>query len=197
MFIKASNDVLSRTCINLSRKITRIEYLNLGEVPSSGKGYALLYDRLLSRMPIEQKKEHITKLNKFVVVIYDDLNDENIGYTYPYVANRIALISMRAGIYTMEHELGHLALAGHEKEYSNKVNSGPRIAHAYSCGNYRSIMNENSSEGMLSGFYSDPNTLSGRQKCGDKIYANNSEQLRRWRGFLIRKIELQRKIRDL
>lgn len=188
-FVHGSEEVIKNSCLPIERVVDEINFMTIDKVPTNGKEYSILYDKILNKMVDSKKIDMLMDPSRVMVVLFDKLSDDIVGQTYPYATNKIALVSSPAGAYIMEHELGHLSLAGHELSESNK-NDGPQIAHGYHCGRYRSLMNQNVSDGKLSPFYSDPKITAAGEPCGNIETANNTEQLRRWSKFLLKKIEI-------
>lgn len=188
-FVTAANNVLHNSCIPIRRNIDKIMYVSLDNNMQTEKDYTSLYQNIIGNMPLDDKKDMIKNPSKVIVVLINKLPDNSTGHTFPHTINKIAAISMDASIFTMEHELGHLALAGHEEGYGTD-DYNPAIAHGYKCGPYRSIMNENLSDGKLAPFYSSPEISVNGESCGNVHNANNAEQLRRWSRLLKRKMEI-------
>lgn len=188
-FVHGSDEVMKNSCLPIKRVLAEIKFMPIDKSPANGKEYSVLYDKILNSMTDDKKLDMLMDPSRVIVVLLDKLTGDIIGQTYPYSTNKMALVSLSTKAYVMEHELGHLSLADHELSESNK-NSGPQIAHGYHCGKYRSLMNENVSDGVLAPFYSDPKITAAGEPCGNIETANNTEQLRRWSKLLRRKLEV-------
>jgi hypothetical protein len=188
-FVHGSDEVMKNSCLPIKRVVDEVSFMTIDKAPTNGKEYSILYDKILNKMTNNKKLNMLMDPSRVMVVLFDKLTDDIVGQTYPYVTNKMALVSSSAAAYIMEHELGHLSLADHELSESNK-NDGPQIAHGYHCGRYRSLMNQNVSDGELSPFYSTPQITAAGEPCGNIETANNTEQLRRWSKLLRRKVEI-------
>ncbi|MBM7038225.1 hypothetical protein [Vibrio ulleungensis] len=186
-----ANSTLENSCINLQRRLDTVYYEDLQNIPQQGTEYALKHDELIWKMDSKKRELFITNPTKYIVAIYKQLPGDVIGYTHAAHASRFVVLSYEANNFALEHELGHLALAGHESNDEPRLFGGSaKIAHAYRCGNVRSIMNEDRSSGDLAPFYSSPNIRFKNESCGLLNDANNTEQLIRWTRLLEANIDL-------
>ncbi|EII5415913.1 hypothetical protein QPB21_004023 [Vibrio alginolyticus] len=193
--VATSNQVLQRSCIPIERLLTSVTFVDNAFTPHSAKEFSLLYDRLINNLSDQEKQEHLGSLTDFIVVVVKTLPSEYKGYTYPGDVARMAAITLNGNQYVLEHELGHLAMAGHEKGGLQWFQSAQSQAHAYHCGPYRTVMNENLKDGFVIGLYSNPDISIGGQQCGVQNEANNSEVLRQWVTFTQEKQKLLEKVR--
>ncbi|QSV17262.1 hypothetical protein [Photobacterium ganghwense] len=193
--VLTSNQVLQRSCISIERLLTSVTFVDNAFTPYSAKEFSLLYDRLISNLSNQEKQEHLESLTDFIVVVVKTLPSEYKGYTYPEVVARMAAITLNGNPYVLEHELGHLAMAGHQRGGLEWFQAAQSQAHAYHCGPYRTVMNENLKNGFVIGLYSNPDISIGGQPCGVQNEANNSEVLRQWAAFTQAKQKLLEKVR--
>lgn len=194
-FVATSNQTLQTSCIPVERRLTNITFIDNAFTPYNAKEFSLLYDRMLSALPASDKQAHLESLTDFIVVVLKALPADYKGYTYPEVVARMATITLDGSRYVLEHELGHLAMAGHERTGLGWFQAADSQAHAYHCGPYRTVMNENRKDGVAIGLYSNPNISIGAQSCGVEGEANNSEVLRQWAAFTREKLKLLERAR--
>lgn len=194
--IETSNRVLNKSCIPLKRNLTSVHFVDNLFTPYNNKEFSLLYERMLNTLPPKEQKHHLESLNEFFVILLKDLPFDYNGFTYPHTVSRMAAITLDGNKYVLEHELGHLSLAGHERSFTDKFDNDPR-AYAYNCGIYRTIMNENTSDGVVIGIYSSPYISIGKEKCGRTGNADNSQVIRDWVSFMRNKSSLLEQAKGL
>ena len=192
--IEYGNQVLRNSCIPMERMLKTIEYVDFKL--SGGEDEYVIHSRLekaVGEGRISQHRAHPT--DYYVVVLKDERSVFDDGTTgIADITNNNgnnALISDRASIHVLEHELGHIAWAQHKDtwpfpslESSIKLAVDEhlhfklkRYARAFTCTNAGTVM---SYEERILPIYSSPEIRYRGKACGDSDVADNARVLREY-----------------
>ncbi|WP_119396300.1 zinc metalloprotease [Salinibius halmophilus] len=194
--IDYANQVLSNSCIPLRRQLAALQYVAINDEKARDQ-YAMdeltdlgtsqpWHDALTDAIGSEQLRRHLNKKTDiYVAVLQDELSvieDGTLGFVNIFRDQFVGL-SEKAPIRALEHELGHLAGAGHSgsavtnlaKASLLKFNSKaqPFSAQAVTCANAGTIMMSHSEIALP--IYSSPEARYRNKPCGHSAYANNQQ----------------------
>lgn len=181
-----SNRTMSNSCIPLKRELKSITYVK--DIDKE-----MLHSLSIAKYAIETALDiDVTDYFPEGVVGYVGvLVDSHEGFDLcgeADVGNNFFLVALNCSNSTMEHELGHLAGAGHDLQTvlvdhgsidKARYMSFPKselYAFAWRCANSGTVMSYALGENLPA--YSNPDIVIEGQKCGDERFGNNAQVLR-------------------
>ncbi len=183
-WIRDSNLTLENSCIPIRRI--------LGSIIVTDNRYGdymteALDERVLWKLKKqESQRYHFNNnaRNVLVFVVPDNSDYDLLGTTWPKMYPNFVLLTNSANGLVLEHELGHLAGADHEKSVSEKVlgrlsffSGNSNKAAAVFCGSQRTIMHSEVDIEKTVPVYSSANIYFSGKRCGNDNFADNRQIL--------------------
>lgn len=199
--IKQSNLILTNSCIPMTRSLGTITYVEIDK--DNIHDMYTIHRELENRLNTDNLHQLFPMPNQYYGLVlekkYQDITGFS-GMTETNLSQQFFALTMHSSLFTLEHELGHLAWAEHLEGHPIpnlgkwlQSTTSPDLQHhlkpyarAYKCGTAGTVM---SYENEILPIYSNPETTYRAKVCGNAENGDNARVLREFAHTLAEKLD--------
>lgn len=185
-WIDTGNTVLANSCLNVRRE--------MGLVVETKNSYVHFLEtndpkRLRHHLKKNEAEQYAfdNHPHRILVFVAPFVDEDIVGYSWPTLYDDFVLLTTNVMVHTLEHELGHLAGAEHEKtklellkDFLPFVSSKHGASAATTCSGKQTIMSQLTHPDSVILAYSSPLTSYQGETCGNEKYADNRSAIEQY-----------------